>query len=766
MSNTRSPHQSAPKMLKWHLVGLSAAVLCLLAPLVYLMRDSYAIKPVVIGAPIFTGSESCKSCHQTVYDKWQDSHHDLAMDEATEETVLGDFDDVTFTDPHTGVASRFFRGNGGFFIETEGAEGNVETYEITHTFGVYPVQQYLIPFPGGRLQCLTIGWDVRQKHWYRLPPYEVTGPDDWLHWTRGGQTWNGMCAECHSTRLEKRFDMATGTYDTRWFEIHVGCEACHGPGSNHIRWAERPEMARPEAPNYELAVHLGDADTGNRQQIAICAPCHSRRYQLGDNLHRQGDLLDTIVPALLSEGLYYPDGQIYDEVYVYGSYTQSKMYQHGVRCSDCHDSHSLTPHKEGNELCLQCHRAESYDTPTHHFHKRQHNGAPSDGHLCVKCHMPGRIYMGTDYRPDHSLRIPRPDLTAHIGVPNSCSAAGCHADKTVEWVNEHYVKWYGSARKPHYGELFAQGRAREPEVVGDLMELAEDGLLPPIVRATALSLLSSYPRDVTSDVFVRALADDDALVRHTAVRNLGHLDREMRRKLLEPTLYDMVKAVRIEAAVQLAGIPIESIRSEHRETLRSVLEEYRKAMVYNSDFAPQRFNLGNLAAATGKPDEAIRRYREALLIDDQFYQAKINLAFQLNQQGDNPAAAALFEQVLEDHPDLPEVAYSYGLLLAEMQDFSGAANWLGRAADGMPQQSRARYNQALALLKLQRWEQGEQALLQALELDPANQEYFTTLADLYFNFQLMDRAERLARKTLTVDPNHVPAQQVLKALKR
>ncbi|HBH30180.1 MAG: tetratricopeptide repeat protein [Desulfofustis sp. PB-SRB1] len=750
--------------LKWHGAGLIAAVICLLAPLLYLMRDSYAIKPVVAGELEFTGSESCKSCHRAVYDKWHNSHHDLAMDVAAEETVLGDFSDVTFTDSYSGATSRFFRNGGKFFVETEGVEGTPVTYEITHTFGVYPLQQYLIPFPGGRLQCLNIGWNSRENRWYRLPPYEVEGPDDWLHWTRGGQTWNGMCAECHSTRLEKGYDMATETYDTRWFEIHVGCEACHGPGSRHISWAERPEMARPKAVNYDLAVQLDATDPGNRRQIAVCAPCHSRRYQLGDNLHREGELLDTIVPSLLSEGLYYPDGQIYEEVYVYGSYTQSKMYQHGVRCSDCHDSHSLQRHHEGNELCLQCHRAQTYDTPTHHFHKREHNGEPSEGHLCVKCHMPGRIYMGADYRPDHSLRIPRPDLSEKIGVPNSCSAAACHADKSLDWVNEHYVKWYGSARKPHYGEVFARGRNQIPEAVEELMNTAEDGLLPPIVRATALSLLSTYPHEITSDVFIRALEDGEALIRHSAVRNLAHLDIESRRKLLEPKLYDDVKAVRIEAAALLADVDPESIRPEHRQALARVLEEYRDAMVYNSDFAPQRYNLGNLAAATGKPDDAIRLYREALLIDDRFYQAKINLAFLLNQNGDNPGAAELFSQVLAENPDLPEVAYSFGLLLAEMEQYEQSAFWLGEAADRMPHHSRARYNQALALLKLQQWENGEKALLQALDQEPGNQEYFTTLANLYLNFGLIDRAELLGRRTLAIDPSHNRARELLESL--
>ena len=201
------------------------------------------------------------------------------MDTARGETVLGDFANVEFLDEYTNRTSRFFRKGNGFFVETEGPDGADGTFEITHVFGAYPLQQYLIPFPGGRLQCLNIGWDVEKRTWYRLPPYEVEGHEDWLHWTKASQTWNSMCAECHSTRLEKSYSMESGSYDTTWFEIDVGCEACHGPGSHHIIWAEKPEMGRKKIADLGLTVTTGTGD--NNKQIAICAPCHSRRYQLG-----------------------------------------------------------------------------------------------------------------------------------------------------------------------------------------------------------------------------------------------------------------------------------------------------------------------------------------------------------------------------------------------------------------------------------------------------------------------------------------------------
>ena len=756
-------NHSSTDIKRWERIALVAAVIILLSPALYLLKSQTVAPPPAEGPAEFVGSEKCKKCHETAYKKWQGSHHDLAMDVANDTTVLGDFNDVRYTDPHNNVTSHFYRKDGKFFVETEGPDGQPGSFEISHTFGAYPLQQYLVPFPDGRLQCLNIAWDVEKKQWYRLPPYEVEGADDWLHWTRGGQTWNVMCAECHSTRLTKGFDPDTGAYQTTWFEIDVGCEACHGPGSKHLAWADKPAFARAKSENYELEVHTSSLET--KEQIKLCAPCHSRRFQLGDNLHIEGELLDLMVPQLLNEGLYYPDGQILDEVYVYGSFVQSKMYQHGVRCSDCHDVHSLKRHKEKNELCTQCHRAESYDSKAHHFHKKVHNGQPSEGHLCVKCHMPGRIYMGADYRPDHSLRIPRPDLSASLGTPNACSAQGCHADKPLSWNIEHYTKWYGENRKPHYGEIVAAGRNHLPEAEPELIRLAEDPLLPAIVRATALELLRSYLTVASQATLAKALEDADALIRYTAIRSLEYFDAETRLKRIAPKLYDPVKAVRMEAAMMLSVMPKEQLREDDWEAFDKGLAEYREAMLYNSDLAAQRYNLGNLAVNLGDDPEAVAIFEKSIAIDDQFYPAKVNLAMLYNRQGKNLEAAKLLREVVEREPELYEVLYSLGLLLAEMQKYQDAERYLGRAAAGM-NYGRAHYNHGQVLLVLNRPKPAEQALLTALSLDPQSQDFFVALADFYLKSGQSEKARELAINMSRQIPEHKAAMELLRYLER
>jgi predicted CXXCH cytochrome family protein len=679
---------------RWKIAGLIASLVIVLSIPVYTVKEwriRAAGLPTLSGEATFVGGEKCVGCHRDAYEAWLGSDHDNAMAVATDSTVLGDFDGTVFE--QDGISARFYKKDGKFFVYTQGSGGKPGEFEIAYTFGVRPLQQYLIPFPGGRLQALTIAWDTVRGEWFYLYPGQDIPPDDWLHWTRPAQNWNGMCAECHSTNLIKNYDPEKKTFSTTWSDIDVNCEACHGPGSRHVEWAEIPPMARPQHKNYDLVIRTSGIDS--KQQVQLCAPCHSRRMELGDYDHRRADLLDNITPSILEEGLYFADGQIEDEVYVYGSFVQSKMFKNNVRCGDCHDVHSLQLREEGNALCLQCHQAEAYDSYDHHFHKKEYEGKPSDGYLCVKCHMPERPYMVVDWRADHSLRIPRPDLTLEIGVPNACNQSGCHDDQSVEWAVEHYRKWYGVARKPHYGTILAAGRAREPEARDRLIRLAGDALYPAIVRATALSLLAAYPGEETIAAFNRALSDEEAMVRYTAVNNLNTSHAGQLVGLVSPLLFDPVRAVRLQAAATLAGLPENLFKPYQREALREALAEYEAAMVYSLDFAFAGHNLGNLYARMGDTKRAEKYYKMAIEIDDLFYPAKSNLAVMYNAQRRNKEAERLLREILDDFPREYNTAYSLGLLLAEMERFEEAVVYLKRAAEGMPAMPRVFYNLGL-----------------------------------------------------------------------
>ena len=648
-------------------------------------------------------------------------------------------------------------------------------YEVKYVFGAYPLQQYLVPFSGGRLQCLPIAWDVRGKKWYHLYPDAPMDPDDWLYWTNAGQNWNGMCAECHSTNLKKNYNLETNAYRTTWSEIDVSCEACHGPGSRHVQWAEIPDMARPLKENHELVVKT--VGITSREQVELCAPCHSRRAILGDYTHAEADLMDTMLPSLLTEELYFADGQILEEVYVYGSYTQSKMYERDVRCSDCHDVHSIKTIKEGNRLCLQCHRADIYDTKEHHFHKKKgEKGEPvksADGRVihevgsgadCVQCHMPGRYYMGIDYRPDHSIRIPRPDLSITLGTPNACNR--CHEDKTAEWSDGYITKWYGPGRRAHYGTIIDAGRKRLPSARRDLIRLAGDPLYPVIVRATAFSLLGNYPSLETSPAYLTALADDEALIRRTAVDHLRLTDTNRQSALLISTLYDPVKAVRLEAARRLTEISDPQLDESQKIVYQAALQGYQESMKYSGDFAFGRYNLGNLYLNLQESQKAVENYRAAIHIDNQFFPAKVNLAMLYNQMGRNDEAEMLLREVISSQPELFEVQYSLGLLLAEKKKYVAAARYLAAAAAGMPDHARVHYNLGVLLDFLKRDPAASSALLRALEIEPGNFQYLNALAEFYLKRQRYPEAKKIAERMIAVHPLNRTGQDLLKHINR
>jgi Flp pilus assembly protein TadD len=708
---------------RWRIAGVAAtAAIALSVPLHLALR---ALRPPRTAPPAeaqWVGSEKCKACHEKAYSGWKGSNHARAMQAARDGLVLGDFSGATLE--HRGKTWRFFRQGEKFMVHAEGADGEMRDHEVAYTFGVEPLQQYLVAFPGGRLQTLSAAWDTRRKRWFHVDPRGAAPPGDWLHWTRPGQNWNAMCSDCHSTAVRKRYDPETDAYQTTWSEIMVGCEACHGPGSRHVAWADQPAMGRPAVENAGLVAKT--TRLTQPELVALCAPCHSRRAQFRDPAAPGGELLDHYLPTLLGPGIFHADGQILDEDFEWQAFTQSKMHANGVRCSDCHDVHSGKRHKEGNELCTRCHRADTYDAATHTFHKREWQGKPSAGVLCVSCHMPGQDFMVVHFRRDHSMRVPRPDLTASIGVPNACSAAGCHADKPLPWVQARYDGWYGKKRKPHYGTVIAAGRARQPGADADLAQLAQDQLRPAVVRATAVELLAGYPGPVARAAIERSLSDPEPLIRVTAVQRVEAADPGAMARLLAPLLQDPVRWVRCEAAARLAGPPSQRLTEAQRKTWEAALQEYVEGQRYMSDLPSGPYNLGNLYAAMGRTGDAEKQYRRALVVDDQLFLARANLAMLLAVNGRADEAEKLLREAHAQQPAHAGIAFNLGLLLAERGDRAGAEKALREALAADPRMAPAAFNLAVLVGERSPAEAVPFAR-QAVEQRPADSRYAWTL---------------------------------------
>ncbi|MEI7982572.1 MAG: multiheme c-type cytochrome, partial [Bacteroidota bacterium] len=662
----------------WNITGVIATVVIVLAiPLSLLMNRNAGNSQRA--SVVFTGGKSCIECHQKEYRLWKGSDHDSAMAVASDTSVRGNFNNAEFT--FNGRTSKFYKREGKFFVYTEGPGGIMKEFQITHAFGIRPLQQYLIPFENGKYQCLPIAWNTLKKTWFQMAAMvykpEDMRPDNWLYWTNQAQNWNSMCAECHSTNLQKNFDLSTKSYHTSWSDINVNCEACHGPGSAHIEWARLPEPARPQDNNTGLIVKTSKITS--RQYVESCAPCHARRSSTGPYDHRHSEFLNYAIPQLPTRPSYFIDGQFLEEDYEYGSFTQSKMYMKDVRCGDCHDPHSLKRKFEGNALCTQCHRADEYDTYDHHLHKSKgekgttfinkegHKLSPGDGNLCRDCHMPGRFYMGVDRRYDHSMRIPRPDLSLRLGTPNACTR--CHDDKTDQWALQYVNKWYGEKKKAHYATIFADAAEVKTGIDSGLLRIINSNLYPEIIRATAIQYLSSYPGGKAQEAVRKACNDPDPLLRHTAAENYMAADSAGLFRILSPLLDDPIKSVRMEAAYRLSTFRKEAFNEIQYRLFVNALEEYKKAQEYVADFPTGRFNLGNYYSKTNNLPKAEKNYREAILIDNLFYPAKVNLALIYYQQGKMDPAEKLFRDLVTHHADLADGYYYLALLYGEQKNY-------------------------------------------------------------------------------------------------
>jgi tetratricopeptide (TPR) repeat protein len=768
-------NEGSDKMRSWKIAGFTATVILVTAFPVYFARISLdKSKGKVEEGAQFVGRSACIECHKKEDDLWLGSHHDLAMDVANDTTVLGDFNNYEFR--HNGKTHRMFRKDGKFYINTEGPAGVFGDYQVTHTFGYTPLQQYLVPFEGGRLQCLPIAWDTERGKWFHLGDTVYAGqdikPDNWLYWTNQAQNWNGMCADCHSTNLKKNYDPEAKTFNTTWSEIDVSCEACHGPASDHLIWANLPEGSRPADVNTGLIVRTRDLD--NKELLNVCARCHSRRSILGDYKDDNSDLLNYMIPQLITQPIYHADGQILDEDYEYGSFTQSKMFEKLIKCSDCHDSHSVKTKEPDNKLCLQCHRPDIYDTRRHHFHKPDpgtgknrliNRGEPAyvegSGAQCVNCHMVGRYYMGNDYRRDHSFRIPSPAMTLSIGTPNACN--DCHKDKTTAWSQSYMQKWYGEKTRPHYGETFAAATNGDRSVIPDLILYAGNELFPLMVRATAVHFLGTFNTPESNDAVDRALSDPASLVRHTAIMSFNSTNAVSYERLLMPLLNDPVRAIRAEAGIRLSEVPENQLSVPARKARKAALEEYKDVHLYTSDFPGGRYNLGIMYANAGELEQAAQSYREALNIDGLFYMAKVNLAMVYAQQGKNDEAEKLLREVLIENPEIAEINYSIALLLAETGKYDESRKFFLKAAELMPAQTRILYNLGLLENSLGNMASAEGYLLKALGREPDNFDFLYALTTFYLEHQQNAKALPYARQIAEKFPQNPAGNQLLEA---
>ncbi|UPW19496.1 tetratricopeptide repeat protein [Agarivorans sp. TSD2052] len=646
----------------------------------------------------YVGTETCIRCHQDAYEAWQGSHHQLAMQHASEDAILGDFNNAQFT--FNDKINRFYTKGEQFWVNIEGPDGQFHDYQIKYTFGVTPLQQYMVEFDDGRVQLIPFTWDARPKQeggqrWYHLYP-EMAKTDE-FYWTNTGQNWNFMCADCHSTDLKKNYNAETNQYNTTWAEISVGCEACHGPASEHLALANLKQdggewnnkhfgFDRDLSKAVKEWVYQQDNSTlqpkaiEHTQQVPVCAQCHSRRIQLSEkNDHVNGAFQDRYLLSMITPQLYHHDGQIYDEDYVYGSYLQTKMAEKGVSCTNCHDPHSAQLKVPEQAVCAQCHVAAEYLPDNHTFHQ-----ADSEASKCTTCHMPETTYMQVDPRRDHSWQIPRPDLSKHINTPNVCTR--CHTDQSNQWAEDALIKWFPDSRyrnPQHFSIAFYASSVNHPSAGQMLSYIAQDQAQSNIIRASAIQRLANHPNKDAINVLASAVKDNNDMIRLGAVKGSSAYPLADRWKLISPLLNDPVYAVRTEAAGALVAY-WKALSAQQRSALASALAEYIEIQTFSSDRGASRTNLGNIHRAQGHYQLAIEAYQQAIKVEPNFANSYINLADLYRAQKNEPLAFNTLMQGIKAQPKAAILSYSAGLSLLRQNQPKQALDLFKKASTVEP----------------------------------------------------------------------------------
>ncbi|HZI42613.1 MAG TPA: ammonia-forming cytochrome c nitrite reductase subunit c552, partial [Gemmatimonadaceae bacterium] len=566
--------------------------------------------------------------------------------------------------------------------------------------------------------------------WFHLYPHQRIAAGDELHWTGIRQNWNYMCAECHSTGVKKRYDVTTRAFATTFAAPNVGCEACHGPGSLHVASQGR----------------IAFAPLTRANEVERCARCHSRREQFSDDYVHGRPLGDTHRVAVLDDPLYHVDGQIRDEVFEYGSFVQSRMYARGVVCSDCHEPHTATLRAPGSQVCVRCHLPAAYESPRHHFHLVGSKGAD-----CVRCHMPTKTYMVIHKRHDHSIRVPRPDLSVALGVPNACTS--CHSERSAKWAAEKVAAWHG--RAPHgyqrYAEAFAAAARDDSSATRLLTGVARDSTQPAIARASALQRLA--PRLNASfngafDVIRASLLDRSALVRRAAIHTLAESDRNVRIRMLTPLLEDTVRAVRMDAARALA------------EVTTANTGEYIAGELFNADRPESHVNLSLLYASQRRYDEAERELRAALGIDGRFSVALVNLADLYRATHRDLDAERVLRRAIEYDANNAAAHHAFGLYLVRGKRIGEAIPEFARAARLAPDIARYGTVYAIALDAAGRRAESRDALLGVVARHPFDRDALSLLVSRFLERGDTTRAIDYVRRLVALEPSNVPIQQL------
>jgi tetratricopeptide (TPR) repeat protein len=704
---------------------------------------------------IYIGSANCKTCHEKEFNEWKMSDHFKAMQAVNDSSVAGNFNNQIFI--ADGVKNVFFRKDGKYFINTQSEDGSNRNYEVKYTFGYFPLQQYLIEFPNGKMQAARTSWDAKNKKWFHQYPGQKIQPHDWLHWTGNAQNWNTMCAVCHSTKLQKNYNTEKDGYTTTYSEINVSCESCHGAGKLHADYINGDYKKGNKIAGSYLKLVAADEQVA---QINTCAPCHARASAISSNSFnaemQSNELLDYLIPESPTTENYHADGQANNEDYIYTSFAESKMFYRGVKCSNCHNPHSGKLIRTGNLVCMQCHTPE-HNTSTHTFHATGSAGAE-----CKNCHMPGKAYMGNDMRFDHTFRVPRPDLSVKYNMPNACN--NCHTNKSAQWASDAVIKWYGKNRKYSFAEDLIPGSKTGTPAETHLLQLMADTSVPAIVQSAAVKYLGEHHSNSSVNSLLQSLHHTDAIVRYQTLNSLTNFPSSVWMNAAGNLLSDKVKAVRIAAAQLYCVLPDNEIPSSFFAAYTSAKKELENYLSYQTDFAVGNVMLGDYFLKTKNYTGAEKFYKKALQKDSNMNYVRLNLSSVYNINSKNKDALNILLEAQKIDPKNDRIYYNLALLYVEMGNKQEAAVAFEKAITLHTVNPRLFYNYGLLLDGMGNIKKSIAVFRQGLIIEPQNPDLNYVLALAYIKNGQQAKAKVVSIFLQKTYPDNPDYQQLLQTL--
>lgn len=665
--------------------------------------------------------DTCIQCHEQETRQWQTSLHARSMQPVSPATVLGNFEQARFV---SAEIEAIFHSEGDQYLIDLTESGQQQTWSVRYTFGVYPLQQYLIDIGDGKLQALNIAWDSRTadvggQRWFRLDAPEQQRPGTPLHWRGVYQNWNSMCADCHSTNLSKGYAPDLDNYDTRFDQINVSCSACHAQARTHAAAAlegqARPAGAALSAQGAWIPGstehkprHTGSLSSS--EQVETCGRCHALRTRLDQTPN--GRINDTYSLNRLQSPLYFADGRVREEVFVLGSFLQSKMHRAGVVCSNCHNPHTAKPVAEGNALCSQCHAASSFDRTEHHRHQQDSAGAQ-----CVNCHMPERTYMQVDPRREHNFTTPNPVTAQRADSPDPCLA--CHKNESRDWSIQQVSSLWPKHRER--SDWFEIQQAQLPAISRFIAN--SDGV--PLYRASLLEQQAPALAQTSPMLIVQQLTSDDALLRESSWKAATNLPAEIVQPHAETGLTDQSISVRLAAFETLMLLQALPNVNTH------VRNEYEAYLQQQADRPAGRTLRARYALLAGQPSAGEQDLNLALKMDNAYLPAYILLSDLLRSQQRFNDAIEVLNKGLQQLPESAQLWHLRGLTWLQLQRYDVALKDLQQASEQAPDNWLFGYRYGLALLRLGQIERASQVVQQLQKLAPGNAQLNALMVEIH-----------------------------------